>query len=248
MKTINVNNTIENFLSGSAGKAEAEWLTNRMKSDPALRKEVDLRRRTDEILASREIIDLRAKLGAIEMRKRSSDTIRRTALKTAKYAAAVLLVAIISSVLYFTMRPDTPIEELYSAYYSRYESPGAVRSAVSSGNTLMENAIASYSAREYEKAIGYLEQVIVSEKDNMESVFMHGMANMEVSNYPVASGSFSRVIEHNDNLYLEDAAWYLGLCYMMTGNTEKAVKQFNAIAASKSRYERQAARLARKLK
>ncbi|MRR23308.1 hypothetical protein EG830_10060 [bacterium] len=248
MKTINVNNTIENFLSGSAGKAEAEWLTRQMETDPALKKEVNLRRRTDEILANREVIDLRAKLGVIEMKRRSSETMRRTALRTAKYAAAVVIVAIISSALYFVLKPATPVDELYSAYYSRYESPGAVRSAVSSGNTLMENAIASYSAREYEKAIGFLEQVIISEKDNMESVFMHGMANMEVSNYPVASGSFARVIEHNDNLYLEDAAWYLGLCYMMTGNIEKAFRQFDAIAASNSRYNRQAARLARKLK
>jgi tetratricopeptide (TPR) repeat protein len=71
---------------------------------------------------------------------------------------------------------------------------------------------------------------------------------MEISNYPGASGSFSKVIEHNDNLYLEDAALYLGLCYMMTDNTDKALKQFDAIAASKSRYSRQAARLVRKLK
>jgi hypothetical protein len=56
------------------------------------------------------------------------------------------------------------------------------------------------------------------------------------------------VIEHNDNLFLEDAAWYLGLCYMMTDNNDKAVKQFEAIAASKSRYGKQAARLARKLR
>jgi tetratricopeptide (TPR) repeat protein len=248
MKTINVNNTIENFLDGSAGRAEAEWLTGQMKKYPELAREVNLRRKTDAILANREIIDLRAKLGVIEMKKRSSGTIRRTAIKSAKYAAAIILMAMVSTAFYFTLRPDEPAGELFGAYYTRYESPGAVRSAVSSGNSLMENAIASYTAREYDKAINFFEQVIVSEKDNMESVFMHGMANMEISNYPVASGSFTRVIEHNDNLYLEDAAWYLGLCYMMTDNTAKAVKQFEAIAASKSRYNRQAARLARKLR
>ena len=112
----------------------------------------------------------------------------------------------------------------------------------------MENAIASYTAKDYDKAISYLEQVILEEQGDMESVFMHGMANMEVSNYPVASGSFSRVIEHNDNLYLEDAAWYLGLCYMMTGETDKAVKQFSDISKSKSRYSKEAAKLARRLK
>ncbi|MDZ7634970.1 MAG: hypothetical protein U5L72_11330 [Bacteroidales bacterium] len=50
MKTINVHNTIENFLGGSAGKAEAEWLKSQMKQDPVLTREVNLRRKTDEIL------------------------------------------------------------------------------------------------------------------------------------------------------------------------------------------------------
>ncbi len=248
MKTINVNNTIEDFLAGSAGKAESEWLKGEMKNDPKLAREVHLRQRTDEILADREIIELRAKLGVIAMKKRTPGAIHRTALKTASYAAAILLVAVISTALYLTVRPTASSDDLYSANYVRYETPGAARSAVSSGNTLMENAIASYSAREYDKAIGFLEQLIVSEQDNMESVFMHGMANMEVSNYPLASGSFTKVIEHNDNLYLEDAAWYLGLCYMMTDNNDKAVRQFEAIAASKSRYGKQAARLVRKLR
>ncbi len=248
MKTINVNNTIESFLGGTAGRVEAEWLREEMKRNPALAREVDLRRKTDEILANREIFDLRTKLGVIEMKKRSTGTMRKAVLRTARYAAAITLLAIISSALYLIIRPGQSPEQLYKANYARYESPGAVRSAVSSANTLMENAIASYAAKDYEKAIGFLEQVIVSENDNMESVFMHGMANMEVSNYPAASGSFSKVIEHNDNLYLEDAAWYLGLCYMMTDSTDKALKQFEAIAASKSRYSKQAARLARKLK
>jgi len=248
MKTINVNNTIENFLSGNACNAEKTWLNREMKRDPLLAREVELRRRTDEILDDREILDLRAKLNAIEMKKRSAGGLRKAAAKTSSYAAAVVMAALISSALYFFLRPDPSPEKLYTTYYEKYESPGASRSAASAGDILMENAIASYSAKEYDKAIGYLEQVIANEQGNMESVFMHGMANMEANNYPVASGSFTRVIEHNDNLYLEDAAWYLGLCYMMTDNREKAVSQFDAIAGSKSRYSRQAARLSRKIR
>jgi tetratricopeptide (TPR) repeat protein len=247
MKTINVNNTIENYISGSAGKAEETWLKEEMQRDPALAREVTLRRRTDEILSDRSIIDLRAKLGMIEMKKRSAGTFRKTAARTASYAAAILLALILTSALYVALRPGSN-DALFDRYYARYETPGAVRSVVSSGNTLMENAIASYTAKEYDKAIGYLEQIISAEQGDIETVFMHGMANMEVKNYPVASGSFSKVIEHNDNLYLEDAAWYLGLCYMMTGEKDKAAKQFSAISASGSRYSRDAAKLARRLK
>ncbi len=247
MKTKDVNNAIENWLGGHADRSAQQWLTNEMKKDAALAREVTLRRKTDEILSGRDVIDLRNKLAVIEMRRRNAGTVRKTVIKTTRYAAAVALVAILSAAVYLTVRPAATPEGLYSEYYSRYESPGAVRSVVSSDNTLMENAIASYTAREYEKAIVYLEQVINSGQDDMESVFMNGMANMEVKNYPAASGSFTRVIEHNDNLYLEDASWYLGLCYMMTDNKDKAVKQFRSIASSKSRYSRQAARLVRRL-
>lgn len=247
MNTININHTIENYLSGSAGKAEETWLMGEIARDPGLAREVELRRRTNEILADRSILDLRAKLSMIEMRKRSGGTLRNTIAKSAKYAAAVALVAIISTALYFALRSDSP-DQLYNKYYARYESPGSVRSLVDAGNSLMDNAIASYTAKDYETAIGYLEQLIAAKQGNIETVFMHGMANMEVQNYPSASGSFTKVLEHNDNLYLEDAAWYLGLCYMMTEDKERALKQFDAISASRSRYSKEAAKLARRLK
>lgn len=247
MKTNKVNNAIENMLGGQTDKAGDEWLIEEMKKNPGLNQEVKLRRKTDEILADRQIIDLRNKLKVIERGNRSAGTVRRLLVKSSRYAAAVAIVALLSTALYLGLRSGSSPDELYATFYSGYESSGAARSAENSGNTLMENALASYSAREYEKAIIYLEQVIKSDGDDMESVFMHGMANMEVKNYPGASGSFTRVIEHNDNLYLEDATWYLGLCYMMTGNNEKAVTQFKAIASSRSRYAKQAGRLARRL-
>jgi len=247
MKTINVNNTIENYLSGNAGKAEKAWLLDEMKKDPGLAREVSLRKKTNEILERKEIIDLRSKLAAVEMKKRSGETLRRAAARTARYAAAIALIALISTAVYFSVR-QTSSGDLYQKYYSRYELPGAVRSVAGTGNSLMDKAIASYTMKDYQEAIGYLEQLISTEEDNMESFFMHGMANMEVRNYPVASRSFNKVLENDNNLYLEDAAWYLGLCYMMNGEKEKAVSQFSAIADSKSRYSRQAARLTRRLR
>ncbi|MHC1731521.1 MAG: tol-pal system YbgF family protein [Bacteroidales bacterium] len=248
MKTKNVNNAIEDWLGGRADRAGREWLAGEMNKDPELAREVNLRRKTDEIIADRQVMELRSKLSAIGRKKRSAIPLRGIIIKSAKYAAAVAIIAVISTALYLELRPGASAEQLYASNYDHFESPGAVRSASGAGNTLMENAIASYSAKEYEKAIMYLEQIINSDRNDMESVFMHGMANMEVKNYPVASGSFTRVIEHNDNLYLEDAEWYLGLCYMMTGNREKAMSQFSSIASSESRYSRKAARLSRKLK
>jgi len=246
MKTININDTIENYLSGSAGKAEETWLLGEMHDNPALSREVELRRRTNQVLADKSILQLRGKLNAIEMKKRSSGTVRKTAIKVSKYAAAVAFLALISAALYFPLRNNSG-DKLYNKYYTQYVSPAAVRSVSADNNTLMVSALESYQAHEYDKAIGYLEQVLKTEQNNMESVFMHGMTNMEVKDYPAASGSFTKVLQQNDNLYLEDAAWYLGLCYMMNEETDKAIKQFESIAASKSRYHKDAGKLAKRL-
>lgn len=246
MKTININDTIENYLNGSAGKAEETWLLGEMHDNPDLAREVELRRRTNQIMADRSIIQLRDKLNAIEIKRRSTGTLRRTAVKVSKYAATIAVIALISAALYFPLRQSSSTQ-LYNKYYTQYVSPGSVRSVSALNNTLMINALESYQAHEYEKAIVYLEQVLSTEQNNMESVFMHGMANMEIKNYPAASGSFTKVLQQNDNLYLEDAAWYLGLCYMMTGETDKAVRQFDLIAASRSRYSKEARKLAKKL-
>lgn len=246
MKTININDTIENYLNGSAGKAEETWLLGEMHDNPDLAREVELRRQTNRILADRSTLQLRGKLNAIEMKRRSSGSLRRTAVKISRYAAAVAVIALVSAALYFPLRQSSG-NQLYNKYYTQYVSPGSVRSVSALNNTLMINALESYQAHEYEKAIVYLEQVLSTEQNNMESVFMHGMANMEVKNYPAASGSFTKVIQQNDNLYLEDAAWYLGLCYMMTGEKDRAVRQFDLIAASKSRYNKEARKLAKRL-
>lgn len=246
MKTININDTIENYLNGSAGKAEETWLLGEMHDNPDLAREVELRRQTNRILADRSTLQLRGKLNAIEMKRRSSGSVRRTAVKISRYAAAIAVIALVSTALYFPLRQSSG-NQLYNKYYTQYVSPGSVRSVSALNNTLMINALESYQAHEYEKAIVYLEQVLSTEQNNMESVFMHGMANMEVKNYPAASGSFTKVIQQNDNLYLEDAAWYLGLCYMMTGEKDRAVRQFDLIAASKSRYNKEARKLAKRL-
>lgn len=247
MNAINVNNIIENYLNGTASKAEEIWLLGEMETDKNLTSEVELRRRTNKILEDRRVIELRNKLEVIEFRKRSLSPVKRTAIRVAKYAAAVACIALISSALYFPFR-STPADHLYNKYYSAYELPGTVRSAGTESNIMMRNAINSYKAHDYKTAISYLEKILGSGVQNVESEFIYGMANMGVHNYPVASKSFSKVIQQNDNLYIEDAAWYLGLCYMMNNETDKAVRQFEYISASKSRYSKEARKLARKLK
>jgi lipopolysaccharide biosynthesis regulator YciM len=66
--------------------------------------------------------------------------------------------------------------------------------------------------------------------------------------YNEAGKSYKNVVDHNDNLYIEDANWLLGLCYIKTGETEKARARLEMIAASESRYSKKAAKALRRMK
>jgi thioredoxin-like negative regulator of GroEL len=57
-----------------------------------------------------------------------------------------------------------------------------------------------------------------------------------------------KVIDDNDNLFLEDAEWYLALCYLKTQEPEKAADVLDQIKRSESIYKKDAARIMRKMK
>ena len=137
--------------------------------------------------------------------------------------------------------------EVITRHYKTYQAIAAVRSVNGTSNELFASAMASIKAKDYQAAIDKLETLVGSDATNIESTFMLGVANMEIKQFDKAETSFQSVVGQNDNLFMEDASWYLGLCYMMTGENDKALRQFEVIAASKSKYNKEARRLARKI-
>jgi len=246
MSIINMNDAIERYLSGMMTKEEELWLNAEVKGNPELGSELELRRRTNKILLDMSVIELRGKLEAIEMRRRVANPVHRTAVRAAKAAAVVAGAAIISSSIYFPNRNISP-EKLYSHYYKGYEAVSYTRSARAETNALFVSAMEAIRSKNYDQAVNYLDQIVNTDQANIEAVFMLGVANMENRNYPKAEALFERVLNHNDNLFIEDANWYLGLCYMVNEEKEKAIRQFEYIAGTKSKFSKEAKRLVRKL-
>jgi len=243
---INMNDSIERYLSGVMNKEEEKWLLAEVQGNQQLAQEMELRRRTNKVLADMSIINLRGKLEAIEMRKRAANPARKAAIRASRYAAAVVGAVIIASSVYLPNKNISP-EKLYERHFNTYQVISSARSANSINNALFTSAMESIKAKDYNTAIGYLEKVINSDAVNMESAFMLGVANMEVKNFDRAELSFIQVLDQNDNLFIEDASWYLGLCYMVTDKKDKALKQFEYIATTKSKYNKEARKLANRL-
>jgi len=241
-----MNDAIERYLSGMMDKNEELWLKAELNGNSELTREFELRQRTNKILSDMSVIELRGKLEAIEMKRRIVTPVHRTTIRAARIAAAVAGAVIISSAVYFPNRNISP-ERLYNQHFKSYEVITYSRSANAVTNALFASAMEAIRSKNYDQAISYLNQIVKTDQANIESSFMLGVANMEVKNFSEAETIFKKVLAQNDNLFIEDANWYLGLCYMVTEEKEKALKQFEYIADTKSKYSKESRKLARKL-
>jgi tetratricopeptide (TPR) repeat protein len=248
MKTNDFSYFIERYISNEMGTDEKKWFEIEVDGNEVLERELKLRRRAESIIKSSDIMDLRAKLQVIDQNRTSREVTRRIMRKKIiNYAAVFTGLLILGSIIFYSGR-DMSKEALYHKYYNSYESVTATRSATPEVTSLYGEAIGYYNNREYEKAALVLEQLIKNDQGNMDFRFQLANSYMGMANYPEAGKSYLKVIDDNNNLFIEDAKWYLGICYIMTDETEKAKNQMRMIASSEGRYQGDAKKLLNKIK
>ena len=85
-------------------------------------------------------------------------------------------------------------------------------------------------------------KIIDKDASNIAVKFYYGISNIEIHNYANAITAFNEIIRQNDNLYIEHAEWYLGLCYLKSNQKDKALDQFLAVASNPDNYHQKEAR------
>lgn len=250
MKTTDFSYFIEKYIAGEMDDVEKDWFAKELSGNEKLRKEVELRRKTDMIIRDQEIINLRARLSSIEKRRAESAAERkkRRQVFNIRYAAVIAGFVILGGLSVILSERKAGYDEIIDKYYMPYEASTTVRSGNSMANSDYEMAIGYYNVRDYRNAAYYFSKVIENDPGNMQSVLLNGISNFENRNYPEAKGSFSKVIADNNNYYIDHAQWYLALCYIKTEEKLKAVEILSAIEKSKTIYSRNARKILRDLK
>ena len=248
MKTIDFSYFIERYNAGEMNEAEKTWFQKELSGNLKLREEVDLRRKTDMVLKNRDVIQLRTKLAEIEKKRAAAMPVKNNRKNiTLRYAAVITGLIILGSLALFNGRNMTA-DDIFNRYYKPYDIASVSRSLNVASNSDYSTAIEYYNVHDYRNAALYFSKVLSSDSRYMESTMLYGIANFEEKNYPVAKQSFRKVIDNNDNLFLEDAQWYLALCYLKTDEKAKAVDQLTLINNSGSLYSNNARKILRKLK
>jgi tetratricopeptide (TPR) repeat protein len=250
MKTRDLHFYLERYLNEEMSEAERIWFEKELEGNDSLQQELRLRRATNDILARSDEMTLRMKLAGIEQEFHHDRRKVPAYRKSLRYIAVAVIAIMVAGGIYLpnrTLSHDTLFERYYYLPPTAEQSVSRSLGASSSDHHFMM-AINSYNSEDYQSAIDYFLTYTEENESSPGITMMLGNSFMEISEYGKAGDSYERVIDHDNNLYIEDANWMLGLCYLKTGEVALARMKMTAIAESHSRYRKDAAAILRRLR
>lgn len=241
MKTSDFSYFIERFNAGEMSEAEKEWFQKELDGNPELRMETELRRKADLLIKDQDVIDLRQKLAQISQQRKQAVPARISRKSAIVGIAAAITGLVILGSIAFSGGEKLTREEIISKYSKSYEGIYASRSAAGIQNSDYRKGIDYYAISDFANAARYFGKVLKADPGNIEATMYNGTSNYELKNFPVSAEMFHKVIENNDNLFIEDAEWYLALCYFNTRDDKKAIELLKEIKGSRNLHRKEAA-------
>jgi len=248
MKTIDFSYFIERYNANEMSDAERMWFRKELDGNDQLREELNLRKRTDAVLQKQDIISLRNKLSDIENRRKANIVVRKRMRPVYLKYVAVIAGAMLTGNIYLFTGKNLGSDEILNRYYKVYEPPTPLRSAQPNTSDDFTLALEFFNTHDYKNAAIYFSKVVESKPEDMYSSLLNGISNFENNKYPEAKLSFETVIDNKTNIYIDQAQWYLALCYVNTGENDKAIRQLEIVKERGSIYSNDAKKIIRKLK
>jgi hypothetical protein len=237
---------IEGYLNGELSDEHLASFELELESNRGLISEVDLIRNIDRALQESDVMQLRSKLGTIARESASEKQTERSLSLSGRYInRRVILSSVAASLILLLgitglLSRQASQKDLYQKYYTAYQTTGINRSESLSADQTLTMAMQKYNNQEYESALGLLQEVISRDQNNMVGHFYRGVSLQQTGKYQNAIKEYETVIVDKDNLFVEQAEWYAGLCYLQTNENKKAYKQFKKIAKSQGFYGQRA--------
>lgn len=242
---------LESYINSELSNEELASFEAELTSNQKLMDEIELIKNIDLALSETDVMQLRNNLqniaGEIASSKQTERSFagkfkaKRIVLSTV--AASLILLLGITGILSRQSQ-----DNIYQKFYSKYEATGIVRSANITANKTLSEALQKFENQDYNAALNLFTEVIARDQNNMVGHFYTGVSLQETGKYQNAIKEYETVIIDKDNLFTEQAEWYIGLCYLQTNENKKAYKQFKKIAKNEGFYQQKAQSILNKIK
>jgi tetratricopeptide (TPR) repeat protein len=241
---------IQKYLDHDLSEKEMKRFEAELKVNPDLQDDLALYREIDEALADTEVLSFRDQLTGLRReieRDDGSGKVPKRLTKPWHYAATAVIALILAIGLASLLDRPLSNKDLLKKYYKPYEVALINRSNNSTLDLMLKNAEILYQKGDFEKAAVYFEKVLEEQPELAGTNLYAGISYYELERYNDAETSLNKVIEHNDNLYIEQAEWYLGLCFLAMDENERARRQFAMIASGNSDKAAEARKLMKRI-
>ncbi|MEI6748269.1 MAG: tetratricopeptide repeat protein [Bacteroidales bacterium] len=225
--------TIEKYLSDEMSAEEVKRFNSDLLTNKILAKEFQLEKELTVILKQDDIIDFRKKLlktyheGA--SKSKAGVIVALSSKKWYMAAASLAFLMMVGGMLLFTMPGNYSNEALFRKYYTTDNVINVARS----GNVNIVEAVIKFQEKDYSAATKLFSVILKSDNINTAAWFYNGIACIETRQYQEAIKSFNHIVANKDSYYIEHAEWYLGLCYLVNNENDRAMSSFQKIASEK---------------
>jgi len=242
---------LESYINSELSNEELASFEAELTSNQKLMDEIGLIKNIDLALSETDVMRLRNNLQNIASEIASNKQTERSFVGKFKakrivlstVAASLILLLGITGILSRQSQDD-----IYQKFYTKYEATGIVRSANLTANKTLSEALQKFENQDYNAALNLFTEVISRDQNNMVGHFYTGISLQETGKYQNAIKEYETVIIDKDNLFTEQAEWYIGLCYLQTNENKKAYKQFKKIAKNEGFYQQKAQSILNKIK
>lgn len=241
---------IERYIQGEMSPEEHNWFEKEIEGNLSLKDEINLRKQVESVLSDKEMINLKMQLDQIhqeiyEVTEKSKGAIRKIYRRVYVTASALAIFAIAFTV--YMANRNFSNDKLVEMYYQPAQTTMNFRSADPSKDVLTA-AMEHYNSKEYTEAIKLFEQVLQKDQSQLGVNLYSGISHMEIEQYEEANKKFQNILDNKPNPFVESASWYLGMCYIMTNEREKAAEQFEMLSEATGYYKEGAKKILKRIK
>lgn len=237
---------IEKYLDRELKAEDLRDLEDQMKIDPDFAKNVQLNKELNQAVMEKDVMKLRGQLQSIHEKHIDRRNLAGKVIKlfeektyaTSGIAAAIVLALVVGALLIFGVQNQSA-DNLFASYYQPDEAVMIVRSGSNPEDIDLKEALLAYHEKNYDNAIALLDK----QDNNILAKYYLGLSYLETDRIDKAINTFKSIIDHNKNLFVEQAEWYLALCYVKNNQEEEAKIWFEKIADSESIFKEKAKRV-----
>ncbi len=161
-------------------------------------------------------------------------------------AAAVVVIAVIASILILRPFADKPAKDLYAEYFKAFPKTEEMTELSRADNDLMF-AIIVYEAGDYERAAILFEMLADSSRLREYSLLYAGNAYMHLNRTDKAIETFQELLADASDEIIPATRWYMALCYVKLGDPALSREQLELILETDSPFRKDARMLLRDL-